>query len=53
MPTKYVGLKSPNGYYVFKFDKNGTKYRESINRIDDSEDFNKAILVLLEVGIQI
>lgn len=52
MPTKYVGLKSPNGYYVFKFDKNGTKIWESINRIDDSEDFNKAILVLLEVGIQ-
>jgi hypothetical protein len=52
MPTKYVGLKSPNGYYVFKFDKNGTKIWESINRIDDGEDFNKASLVLLEVGIQ-
>jgi hypothetical protein len=32
--------------------KTAQKYRESINRIDDSEDFNKAILVLLEVGIQ-
>ncbi len=32
---------SPSGYYVFKFDKEGKKVWESINRIDDKDDFNK------------
>lgn len=32
---------SPTGYYVFKFDKDGNKVWESINAIDDKDDFNK------------
>ena len=31
---------NPKGYYVFKFDKNGNKVWESINKINDP-DFNK------------
>lgn len=30
----------PLGYYIFKFDKFGKKLWESINKIDDKEDFN-------------
>lgn len=33
---------SPSGYYIFKFDKEGKKVWESINRIDD-KDFNEKI----------
>ena len=34
---------SPSGFYIFKFDKEGKKVWESINRIDDKDDFNKKI----------
>lgn len=34
---------SPSGYYIFKFDKEGNKVWESINTIDDKDDFNKKI----------
>jgi len=34
---------SPNGYYIFKFDKDGNKLWESINSIEDKDDFNKKI----------
>jgi hypothetical protein len=37
---------SPSGYYVFKFDKDGNKVWESINTIDDKENFNKKIDLL-------
>lgn len=33
----------PLGYYVFKFDKNGNKIWESINRIDVGKDFNESL----------
>ena len=34
---------SPGGFYIFKFDKEGHKVWESINAIDDKNDFNKKI----------
>ena len=40
--TKEIdGGTTPKGFYVFKFDKNGTKLWESINKIDDKEFFEK------------
>jgi hypothetical protein len=35
------GGRSPNGFYVFKFDKNGNKLWESINNIEDDKYFEK------------
>ena len=51
MPSKKVGVNAPNGYYFFKFDKNGTKIWESIKRIDDKEDFNETTLILLDINL--
>lgn len=39
-------VNSPSGYYIFKFDKNGTKIWESINLITDKEDFKDDIDLL-------
>lgn len=39
-------VNSPSGYYIFKFDKNGTKIWESINLITDKKDFNDDIDLL-------
>ncbi|GGF26563.1 hypothetical protein [Flavobacterium limi] len=41
-PTKKVdGSASPKGFYVFKFDKNGTKLWESLNEIDGKDFFER------------
>lgn len=37
---KMLKSNSPMGYYIFKFDKTGKKVWESINKIDDKNDFN-------------
>ncbi|SEA19265.1 hypothetical protein SAMN05443667_102278 [Flavobacterium gillisiae] len=42
-PKKLNDDNSPMGYYIFKFDKDGNKLWESINRIEDKDDFNKKI----------
>jgi len=40
--TKEIdGVTTPKGFYVFKFDKNGTKLWESINTIDDKDFFQR------------
>jgi len=40
-PKKINGNCNPNGFYVFKFDKDGKKLWESINYIDGKEYFEK------------
>lgn len=40
-PKEINGGVSPKGFYVFKFDKNGIKLWESVNKIDGKEFFEK------------
>lgn len=45
------GVSNPGGFYIFKFDKNGKKIWESINRIKDytrSDDYSGLDVSLLE-----
>ncbi|WP_431243512.1 hypothetical protein ACQ9BO_02485 [Flavobacterium sp. P21] len=40
-PKKINGSCNPNGFYVFKFDKDGNKLWESVNYIDGKEYFER------------